>query len=188
VSFRLPAGWIELPPPGGRPTGLLRRSPYEKLARQLVSSGAVIKPLTSATAAYLEQVASADPGVVGIATYVRALSREEHTFATFAVFPGPRSGARPLEDLAAGRGDQKESDHVVENVDLPWGRAARASFTREQNPGDEPQPFVQYWVEAANLGELVILNGDVDVPAGAAVDPLVSDIDALARTLTIRHR
>jgi hypothetical protein len=188
VSFQLPRGWIELPPPGQKPGGLLRRNPYEVLARQLVGAGAVIKPLTNATAAYLERVAAADPGVLGIASYVQALNREEHTFVTFAVFQGPRIGSADIEELAARRNDSREGEHSVEQVDLPWGRAARASFTRTRTRGGEPRPFVQYWVEASDLDHLIIVTGDVDAPAGSTVDHLISDIDSLARTLAISPR
>ncbi len=185
VAFKLPAGWVELPSPSDRPAGLLRRNPYETIARRLVASGAVIKPLTAATAAYLERIATADPGVLAIATFVRALNREEHTFVTVAVFPGPRVGSAPLSELAARRADGRESEHQVEMVELPWGRAARASFTRSRLQGGEPRPFLQYWVEASGLDDMVVITGDVDAPTGAAPEPLISDIDALIRTLTI---
>lgn len=188
VSFDLPPGWVRLPSPGERGTGLLRRDPFEVLARRLVSSGAVIKPLVRSTAAYLERVANADPGALGVATLVRAPSREEHTFVTFAVFPGPPVGDAPLEELAARPGDGRESVHLVETVDLPWGRAARATYTRARMGGGEPRPFVQYWVAPEGHDRVVIALGDVDAPAGAPVEQLLSDIDSLVRTLTIRPR
>ncbi len=188
VSFDLPTGWVELPAPGERGKGLLRRDPFEALARQLVSSGSVIKPLLHATAAYLERVASADPGALKVATLVRAPSRKEHTFVTFAVFGGPPVGEAPLEEMAARRGDGRESDHHVESVDLPWGRAARATYTRERMGGGEPRPFVQYWVAPYGHDHVVIALGDIDAPHGDPVDAYLSDIELLVRTLTITAR
>ncbi len=189
VSFDLPPGWIELPTPGPRPGGLLRRNPYEALARRLASTGAIINQLVRATAAYLERVAAADPGALGIATYVEARNREEHTFATFAVLPGPAAGGSPLEELASRRADPRESDHTVEPVDLPWGKASRASYTRPRLQGEgEPRPFVQYWAAPEGQDQLLILLGDVDAPTGAPVEAFISDIDRLARTLTISRR
>lgn len=184
----MPPGWVELPSPGQKPAGLLRRNPYEVLARRLAASGAVIKPLIGATTAYLERVASADPGVLGIATYIQALNREEHTFVTFAVFQGPAVGSADIEDLANRRNDPREGEHTVDTVELPWGRAARASFSRARMQGGEPRPFVQYWAEPTGLDHLIILTGDIDAPTGAAVEGLISDIDTLARTMTISPR
>lgn len=186
VSFDLPPGWVELPSPSQRGRGLLRRSPYESLARRLVSSGAVIKPLVGATARYLERVAAADPTALAVATLVQAPSREEHTFITFVVFPGPPAGVTPLEELAARRGDGSESEHQVRAVDLPWGRAARATYTRSFPDGGE-QPFVQYWVEAEGLDQVVITLGDIEAPPGASIDAYISDIDGLTRTLMVKR-
>ncbi|HET6966189.1 MAG TPA: hypothetical protein VFH58_15540 [Acidimicrobiales bacterium] len=188
VSLELPEGWIELPAPGGRGKGLLRRDPFEALARQLVSSGAVIKPLLRPTASYLERVASADPGALKVATLVRAPSREEHTFVTFAVFGGPLVAEAPLEEMATRRGDERESEHEVEPVDLPWGRAARATYTRDRMDGGEGRPFVQYWVAPSGHDHVIIVLGDIDAPDGAPVDAYLSDIDSLVRTLTISTR
>lgn len=185
VSFQLPPGWVELPPPGQKPSGLLRRNPYQVLARQLVSSGAVIKPLTTPVAAYLERVASADPGVLGVASYVQALNREEHTFVTFAAFHGPRVGSADIQELAGRQNDPREGEHAVDRVVLPWGRGARASFTRARMHGGDPRPFVQYWVEPDGQDQLIIVTGDIDAPQGAPVDHLISDIDTLTRTLAI---
>lgn len=189
VAFDLPPGWIELPPPGDRPTGLLRRNPYEVLARRLASTGAVTKQLVRATTAYLERVATADPGVLGIATFVQAPNRDEPTFVTFAVFQGPAADGQSLEELASRRGDPLESEHTVEPVYLPWARAARASYTRPRLQGTaEPRPFVQYWAAPEGNDRIVILLGDVDAPAGTPVEGFISDIDRLARTLTISRR
>ena len=187
VQLTLPTGWIELPPPGRAANGLLRRNPYRVLARQLVASGAVLKPLAAATAAYLERVAAADTALLALATFVRAPSRDEHTFVTFAVFPGPPAGDATLEDLAARKGDPRESDHAVEKVQLPWGPAARATYTRARSDGGEPKPFVQYWIDPTGADRLVVAVGDVDVTDPRSVDAHISDIDALARTLTLRR-
>ena len=187
MELDLPPGWIELPPPGRPARGLLRRNPYHVLAGRLVSSGAVIKPLAGATAAYLERVAGAETGLLSLATYVRAPSREDHTFVTFAVFLGPRAGGSPLEELAARKGDPRESDHQVERLDLPWGAAARAAYTRTRPNGGEPRPFVQYWVEPAGWDRVVIAVGDVDATDPRSVDAHISEIDTLARTLQLQR-
>lgn len=187
VSFDLPPGWVRVPA-NGRPGGLLRRNPYESLARRLVASGAVTKALAPAIASHLERVASADPDVLGIATFVRATSREEHTIVTFAVFLGPRTPEEPLEELAARRGDPRESLHRVESRELPAGPAARAAYSRPRLQGGEARPFVQYWVAPAAYNQLVIALGDIDAPAGAPVEAFVSDIDKLAESLTIKRR
>lgn len=187
MQLTLPPGWIELPRPGRPANGLLRRNPYRVLARQLVASGAVLKPLAAATAVYLERVAAADTALLGLAAYVRAPSRDEHALVTFAVFPGPPVGEAPLEDLAARRGDRRESEHSVEKLQLPWGSAARATYARARSDGGEPRPFVQYWVEPTGRDRLVVAVGDVDVTDPRSVDAHISDIDTLARTLTF-HR
>jgi hypothetical protein len=190
VRFDLPRGWVELPAPGQRPQGLLRRSPYELLARRLVANGSVTRTMTEPTAAYLERVASADPGVIGIATYIEVPSRNRHTFVTFAVFPGPKpdldgdADGEVLAELAARPGDDRESPRVVEPAELPWGRAARATYTRDRPGGwGDPRPFVQYWVQPHGIDHLVILLGDVDAPPDEPTDAHISDIDSLARTL-----
>ncbi|HUZ19627.1 MAG TPA: hypothetical protein VMU75_03535 [Acidimicrobiales bacterium] len=193
VSFDLPAGWVDLPLTGGVRKGLLRRSAYEVRAHELVSSGAVIRPLRAATARYLQRVASGAPDALGIATLVQAPSREEHTFVTFAVFRGPRVDAEPLEEMASRRADDRESEHIVEPAELPWGRALKAAYTRPGLQGDGNRPFVQYWVEPTGLDTVVIALGDIDAPDGADVEKFLSDIDHLARTVTVdgmdeRHR
>ena len=185
VELDLPPGWLELPAPGERPQGLLRRSPYEKLARRLVSEGAVIKPLAGPTAAYLERVAAADPEVLGLAVFIEVPSREHHTFITFVVFPGLPAAGLDLEDLAARRGDSRESQHTVEAVDLAWASAARAAYTRPRADGPGEHPFVQYWLHPHRTGQLIIALGDVDAPPEAPVDAYISDIDRLVRTMRV---
>ena len=56
VVLSLPDGWVELPPVGTR-GGMLRRDPYEQIARRLIAGGAVVPALLRSTRNYLERVA-----------------------------------------------------------------------------------------------------------------------------------
>jgi hypothetical protein len=183
--LNLPPGWVLVPPPGGRPQGLLRRDPYERLARRLVSSGAVIKGMADPTAAYLSRVAVADPTALVRAAYIEVPGRHEHTFVTFGVFPGPPDGAELME-LAGRRGDSRESERTVEAVRLPWAWGARAYYTRNRSAGGyDPRPIVQYWLRPDGLGRLLMALGDIDAPPEAPLDARISEIDQLTRTMKV---
>jgi hypothetical protein len=193
AEFDLPVGWVRLPPPDARPKGMLRRDPFELLARQLVTGGAVIETMTEAAAQYIRRIASADPAALAVASLIQVPSREDHTFVNFAVFaasPAPigPDGDRAVErmrELAGRKGSESESHHRVEPVELPWGRGARSTWTRPRRGEPGVREFIGFWVIPNGIGSLITMLGDIS--AGATADPgrIVDDIDGLARSIRI---
>ena len=83
VTLTLPPGWVALPPSDAPSKGLLRRDPLEVLAREIVSSGAVVPALLGPTRDHLLRMAQADPNALGVATYIAAPTRTPVFRASF---------------------------------------------------------------------------------------------------------
>jgi len=194
VAFTLPSGWVQLPEPGAKPKGLLRRDPFEALAREIVASGAVIAPLVNPTRDYLRRMAEADPGALGVVCHIAAPSRTENTFANVIVVGPVRVPERPgggidwdeVTDLAARPGPE-DSTHAAEQVQLPWGSGVKARWTRKRGAENlaNAKHVVAYWVVADDLGALITVQGDVSTDRPPELEQILSDIDAIAVSLKV---
>lgn len=194
AAFTLPAGWVRLPAADARPKGLLRRDPFEVLAREIVGSGAVIPDLLEPTRDYLRHMAQLDPEALGVACHIAAPSRTENTFANVVVV-GPASVPHQsdgevdwdeLTRLAASPGPHDEA-RATERVQLPWGPAVKATWTRSRGADNlrNPKQVVGYWVIADTLGALITVQGDVSADASGEVGRILSDIDAIAVSVQV---
>jgi hypothetical protein len=189
VTFTLPGGWVRLPEPGAKPKGLLRRDPFEVLARDIVASGAVIAPLVNPTRDYLRQMARADPDALGVACHIAAPSRTENTFANVVIVGPVRVPQGPDGDVdwdevdglaaTAARGD---SPHSTARVQLPWGRAVKGTWTRTRSAENlaNVKHVVAYWAVSDDLGTMITVQGDVSTDRPGDLEQVLSDIDAIA--------
>ena len=194
VALSLPAGWVRLPEPGARPKGLLRRDPFEVLAREFVSSGGVIAPLVQPTRDYLRRMAEADPGALGVACHIAAPNRTENTFANVVVIgpvrvpqlPGGGVDWDEVTSLAA-RPAPGDSPHATERAELPWGSAVKATWTRSRSAENlaNVKHVVAYWVVSEALGAVITVQGDVSADRPGDLEQALSDIDAIAVSVEV---
>jgi hypothetical protein len=189
VEFTLPSGWVRLPEPGAKPKGLLRRDPFEALARDIVSSGAVIAPLVDPTRDYLRQMAHADPDALGVACHIAAPNRTENTFANVVIVGPVRVPQGPGGDVdwdevtsLAARPAPGDSPHSTAQVQLPWGGAVKAAWTRSRGAENlvNAKHVVAYWAVSDDLGTMVTVQGDVSTDRPGDLEQALSDIDAIA--------
>lgn len=197
VTLTLPWGWVDVPPPNAPRRGLLKRDPFEVLAREFVASGAVIRPLLRPTRDYLHRIAQADPNPLRLAAHIAAPTRTDTTFANVLVLGPvlvPRLGggdvdwdeiSRRAALPAASRAGGKACG--VERVSVPWGAAVKVSWT--PNRGTEgPAPTtraVGYWVLPNHLASLIVIHGDVSAGSTDESCRLLSEIDAMVMSMTV---
>jgi len=185
VVLSLPDGWVELPPVGSR-GGMLRRDPYEQIARRLIAGGAVVPALLRSTRNYLERVAPREQAQIAGAAIVAASTADDAVLAAYAVFvrtrePGTPAGVEGLSQWVARPGPADSGPRVVRTVDLPVGPAVRGQW--HQGLGDQAREVVQHWVDLEDRGIILLLTGYAD--SDTQRDRLVADFDAIAAGLRL---
>jgi len=142
---------------------------------------------------YLRMIAASDPAALLVTAYVAAPSREERTFANFAVFgtvdsPRLQDGGVDFGELerVAKLGQKGESDGEVERRDLPWGPALRSTWTKvDPERPDLQNRRVCYSAVSDELGAAFVLAGRLSAPESRDISPLLSDIETMASTLSV---
>ncbi len=88
--------------------------------------------------------------------------------------------------LPAGSGADGEAPRV-ERMQVPWGPAVRVSWTRRRNAASyaTAKHARGYWVLAEPLGSLIVIHGDVSAATTDESCRLLSDIDAIAVSMTV---
>lgn len=98
--------------------------------------------------------------------------------------PAP-PGYVPAQRALAAR--PEDSTRTAVRVDLPWGRAVKATWTRNRTAANlhNVKHVVGYWVVAEHLETSVTVDGDVSTDIDADLGPTLSAIDAIAESVQL---